>query len=169
MSILNNLKHEAFANKVCEDSTVTRTQAYKEVYPAASHVTAKQNSSQLYKRKDIKARVAQILSENKLTSIESTIGRISKRAVGAKKALVVSGEVVLVDDESLRNKCDDTLLNLHGATQTSNTSNVDARSVSITVNNEDSKHLSNICDTLEAMNAKLNGDNDLQSGEIVDI
>jgi hypothetical protein len=165
MPKLKNKKHEKFCQEVIKEKG-NRVDAYAKVYPNATRLSAKDRAYRLMKENpDIQGRLSELLEVQGLGLVD--LNEKLRKLTKAEKAIVVGGKVEYVRDDSIRLNALQTAYKLHKVIGSEGTTNIDNRSINLSINPEQALVLEKIAKKFEKMTEALKNDTG-QSGEVVE-
>lgn len=153
MAKLRAQKYEQLAKSIVEHN-FNATKAYQSVYPNAKYETAKANvSAILTKHNEVLTRVQEIANEKGLT-IEAMVDDLNECRT-ATKPIIHNKKLVDYPDYATRHAVAITGLKIHGVLSEQSNTNIDARSVNISLDSKDIERLSGIVERMQALRSNL--------------
>lgn len=148
MPKLKNPKHELLAKNIVKEK-FNLTKAYMATYPSSSYASANTNVHQVIEKPIVYNRIQEIANAKGLT-LESLIDDLNEDRQ-AKKPITFNG--VITDeypDYAVRLEATKTGLKIHGVLGADNLTQVDARSINVTLEPSD---VAKLADTLKEIKA----------------
>lgn len=163
-------KEKAFAESYI--STGDPGKAYQVISPLSTDESASVNGSKYLKKPEVKEYVLQLLNLRPTTSPEAITAKLGS-LVSAEKAIVVDKEIQYVPDNGVQLEAVKTVLKIYGVVD--NGVEVDARSVNISITNEEAGKLGDFVSRLEGLSQRLmsaeeqSGEVTSSGGEVIDV